>query len=88
MGTDTRALTLAANTSDAYSASAFGSVAWVEAAQMLVDLGLTDEQIEGVLRSKWTRWCRDHFGQPEYYVAELYRMVAKATPEHINELIS
>ena len=87
MDTDTRALRLAANTSDAYSASDFGSVLWVEAAQMLVDFGLTDEQIEAVLRSKWTRWCRDSFGEPKYYVAELYRKVAKATPEHINELI-
>lgn len=84
---DLKALTLAAKTHDAHSASCFGSVAWVEAAQMLLDFGLTDEQAEAVLRSKWTRWCRDNFGEPKYYVAELYRKVATANPEHINELI-
>ena len=82
-----RAPTIAANTSDAYSADAFGPVLWVQAAQMLVELGLSDEQCEAVLRSKWTRWCRDSFGEPEYYVAELYRMVATASTESINDLV-
>ena len=82
-----RSLTIAAKTSDAYSADAFGPVAWVQAAQMLVDYGLSDEQCEAVLRSKWTRWCRDHFGVPEYYVAELYRMVATSTKDDIHALI-
>lgn len=85
-GSDLKALMLAAKTYDAYSADMFGSVAWVEAAQMLLDYGLDERQAEGVLRSKWTRWCRDAFGEPQYYVAELYRMVAKATPAHIEEL--
>jgi len=85
--TTMRALNLAAKTADAHSADAFGPVRWVEASQMLVDLGLTDEQIKGVLRSKWTRWCRDHFSEPHYYVAELYRTVATARPTEINALI-
>ena len=82
-----RSLTIAANTLDAYSADVFGPVAWVQAAQMLVDCGLSDEQCEAILRSKWTRWCRDHFGVPEYYVAELYRMVKTSTNQKINDLI-
>lgn len=81
------ALMLAAKTADAYSADCFGPVMWVEAAKMLLDYGLTEEQAEAVLRSKWTRWCRDHFGEPQYYVAELYRMVAKATQPEIDALI-
>ena len=82
------ALRLAARTADAYSAECFGSVAWVQAAQMLLDFGLSDRQAEAVLRSKWTRWCRDHFGVEEYYDAELYRMVAAAAPGAIDELIA
>ena len=84
---DMSALRLAAKTADAYSADCFGSVRWVEAAKMLLDLGLTEEQAEAVLRSKWTRWCRDAFGEPQYYVAELYRRVATSTREQIEDLL-
>ncbi len=83
---DLTALRLAAKTSDAYSADCFGSVRWVEAAKMLLDFGLTEDEAEWVLRSKWTRWCRDHFGVPENYVAELYRIVATAEPGRIKAL--
>ena len=80
------ALTLAAKTSDAYSADAFGPIRWVQAAKMLLDYGLSEKQAEDVLRSKWTRWCRDHFGEPQFYVAELYRMVATSSSDEIDGL--
>lgn len=84
---DMTAVKLAAKTSDAYSADCFGPVEWVKAAEMLLDYGLTEEQAEAVLRSKWTRWCRDSFGEHQFYVAELYRRVAKSTPAEINALM-
>ena len=84
---DMKALKLAAETADAYSADCFGPVRWVQAAKMLVDYGLSDEEVTAVLRSKWTRYCRDHFGEPQFYVAELYRMVAQAKPDEIRALI-
>lgn len=84
---DMTALHLAARTANAYSADLFGPARWLEAAQMLLDYGLSEEQAEAVLRSKWTRWCRDNFGEPKYYVAELYRMVATKTKAEINDLL-
>jgi hypothetical protein len=84
---DMTALHIAAKTADAYSADCFGPVEWVKAAKMLLDYGLTEQQTEAVLRSKWTRWCRDNFGVEQFYVAELYRMVACAKPGEINALV-
>lgn len=84
---DMSALKVAANTADAYSADCFGPVEWVKAAEMLLEYGLTEEQAEAVLRSKLTRWCRDSFGEHQFYVAELYRQVATMTTEEIDNLI-
>lgn len=82
-----KALTIAARCSDAYSADMWGPVAWVQAAQMLVDMGLTDEQVEGVLRSKLTRWARDAFGEPSTYLGALYQNVLRLRREgRLNEL--
>ena len=52
---------VAANTSDAYSAGAFGAEEWEKAAAMLADRGYTQREAETVLRSKATRWCRDAY---------------------------
>lgn len=84
---DMSAVRLAAKTADASSAYNFGSVRWVEAAQMLLDYGLTEAEAEAVLRSKWTRWCRDAFGEPKYFVAELYRKVATSSSDEIKALM-
>lgn len=70
-----KALTIAAKCSDAYSADAWGPIAWVQAAQMLIDMGLEDDQVEGVLRSKLTRWARDEYGEPSTYLGSLYQQV-------------
>lgn len=70
-----RALTIAAKAADAYSADMWGPVAWVEAAQMLCDMGLSDQEVEGVLRSKLTRWARDSFGEPSTYLGCLCSQV-------------
>ncbi len=42
---DMTAVKLAAKTADAYSADCFGPVEWVKAAEMLLDYGLTEEQL-------------------------------------------
>lgn len=76
-----KALTIAARCSDAYSADMWGPVAWVEAAQMLIDMDLTDEQVENVLRSKLTRWARDAFCKPSTYLGDLYHNVLQARRE-------
>ena len=72
-----KALTIAEKCSDAYSADAWGPVAWVQAAQMLIDMQLTDDQVEGVLRSKLTRWARDAYNEPSTYLGSLYQQVYK-----------
>lgn len=52
---------LANETSDAYSADSFNS--WVEVARVLARCGFNVWEAEAILRSKWTRWCRDEFGE-------------------------
>jgi hypothetical protein len=72
---DMRPLALAAATADAYSADAWGPVAWVQAAQMLCAMGLSDDEVQGVLRSKLTRWARDSYGEPSTYLGVLCQQV-------------
>lgn len=83
-----RPLRLAAATADAYSADAWGPVAWVNAAQMLCDMGLSDDQVRGVLRSKLTRWARDAFMEPSTYPGVLCQQVMTLKREaRLNEYI-
>ncbi len=80
------ALILAAKTADAYSADAWGPVLWVQAAQMLLAMDLSDDQVEGVLRSKLTRWARDSWGDPSTYLGELGGSVNRLKKEgRLNE---
>jgi|SRR5262245_30130473 len=46
-------------TASAYSFDAYGEKGWRGAIRMLMQHGLTDDQIDAVLRSKWTRWAGD-----------------------------
>ena len=93
---DMTALTIAAKCSDAYSADIFGPVLWVRAAEVLLEMGLDSEEAEAVLRSKWTRWCRDEVDGTAVgdtmYVESLYFMVRKSIEvcgkEQIRELIA
>jgi hypothetical protein len=48
---------MARKTADAYSADSFRS--WPACAKLLAERGYTAEQAEAILRSKWTRWCRE-----------------------------
>jgi hypothetical protein len=63
---------LAEKTKDAYSAYAFeADNEWSKAAQMLLDREYSEIEAERILRSKFTRWCRDSFsahdeGKAEY----------------------
>jgi hypothetical protein len=72
---DMRPLKLAAETADAYSADIWGPVAWCEAALMLCDMGLSDDEVRGVLRSKLTRWARDAYSEPSTYLGVLCQQV-------------
>lgn len=84
---NTQALRMAYKTRDAYSANAFGSVRWVQATQMLFDLGLTSAYVEAVLRSKYTRWCRDASNGPSEYVHSLETIVKKLKVIQLEELL-
>lgn len=66
-----RPLVLAAKTANAYSADVWGPALWVQAAEMLCAMDLRDDQVEGILRSKLTRWARDAFGEPSTYLGVL-----------------
>lgn len=57
-----RAKRIAEATADAYSHDAFGDREWLRSTHMLIDMGYTDEEVEAILRSKWTRWARDEEG--------------------------
>src|SRR5690606_5201867 len=65
---------LAWQTADAYSADIWGAVSWVQAAQMLLDMGFSEWQVRAVLRSKMTRWARDAFGEPSTWLGALYKL--------------
>lgn len=56
------ARTVALATSDAYSYDRYGVNAWLATAKYLEKQGLTDRQIEAILRSKHTRWAMDAAG--------------------------
>lgn len=49
--------------SDAYSFDRYGASGWRGAAQVLAKRGLSPDEIEAVLRSKWTRWAGDWSGK-------------------------
>lgn len=59
MARDERVETLVDKTASAYSFDAYGEKGWRSCIKMLIKRGLTDRQIEAVLRSKWTRWAGD-----------------------------
>lgn len=65
---------IAWETSDAYSADIWGAVMWTAAAQMLLDMGFSEKTAAQILRSKMTRWARDHFGEKSTWLGELATM--------------
>ncbi len=52
---------LAERCADAYSADRYRS--WSHVAFELLKMGLTEQEAEAVMRSKWTRWAADVSGQ-------------------------
>lgn len=57
-----RARAIAAKCEDAYSFDRYRS--WNAVAQVLLDMGFDDEQVEEFMRSKWTRWAADAANTP------------------------
>lgn len=56
---------LAIKTCDAYSYDAYGADEWRKAIGHLIGLDYDNEQIEAIMRSKWTRWARDEHSSYE-----------------------
>lgn len=86
-----KARELAEKTKDAYSADAFGEAEWKKAAKMLLKRGYSPAQAEGILRSKWTRWCRDAYsdageGKAKYLEQFLDEPKNNCTLEHVESL--
>ena len=69
-----RALKVAWETADAYSADMWGPVAWVQAAEMLLAMDFTEAETRAILRSKMTRWARDAWGDSATFLGALYKM--------------
>ena len=53
------ALEIARKSRDAYSYDGYGVIGWDACAILLARRGFNAEQIEEILRSKWTRWAGD-----------------------------
>jgi hypothetical protein len=82
--TDTKkmvACRIAWETADAYSADIWGAVMWTEASQMLLDMCFTEEQVAQILRSKMTRWARDHYCERSTWLGELATMANRDRKE-------
>jgi hypothetical protein len=50
---------IAESTRDAYSFFRYGDKSWFACCRMLARRGFNAEQIEAIMRSKWTRWAAD-----------------------------
>ncbi len=85
------ALIVAKKCQDAYSCSAYTPAGWRQCAVMLAKRRFNKEQIEEVLRSKWTRWAGDGSSkQYGYYTSgDLARFLdsTSTTPEKLQALI-
>ena len=72
---------IAWETSDAYSADIWGAVMWTEAAQMLLDMSFSERAVEQIMRSKMTRWARDHYVERSTWLGELATMANRERKE-------
>lgn len=72
---------IAWETADACSAGIWGPVMWTEAAQMLLDMDFSEASVAQILRSKMTRWARDHYGERSTWLGELATMANRDRKE-------
>jgi hypothetical protein len=72
---------IAWETADAYSADIWGPVLWTAAAQMLLDMGFAEVAVAQILRSKMTRWARDHYIEQSTWLGELATMASRDRKE-------
>lgn len=75
---------IAWETADAYSADIWGPVMWTQAAQMLLDMEFSEAHVAQILRSKMTRWARDHYGEPSTWLGELATMASRDRKEIVS----
>jgi hypothetical protein len=62
---------IAWETADAYSADIWGPVMWTQAAQMLLNMNFSEQEVDDILRSKMTRWSRDKWGDSSTWLGQL-----------------
>jgi hypothetical protein len=76
---------------DAYSFDAYGEKEWAKTVQFLIDNGFSDPaDIEAIMRSKHTRWARDHAsgyeGSAKIFAAYFQDCQREFTPAKVAEL--
>jgi hypothetical protein len=62
MKTSSLAKHIAEKTEDAYSADRYSN--WAAVAEVLLQRGHSEAEVEEILRSKWTRWAADASNKP------------------------
>lgn len=78
---------IAESTSEAYSWGRYNS--WEACIKALKKMGLTDNEVEAILLSKWTRWAADSSSAPygKATSKDLMRYIEKSeSPESIKRL--
>ena len=79
------ALTIAAQTQDAYNCDSYSPAGWRQCCVMLAAKGFDHEAIETIMRSKWTRWAGDGALTTRYgkhNSGDLARFMGTTTPDN------
>lgn len=74
---------------DAFSFDRYGTLNWTRCIKALRRETFTDEDIETILRSKWTRWAADA-GSKRYGAAtakDLVNFVRRSAPDELASLL-
>lgn len=74
--------------SDAYSTSNYNGN-WIPCIKMLRKRGYDDQQVEAIIRSKWTRWAADQSNKAygKANSADLARFLKDVTLTEVNDLV-
>ena len=74
--------------SDAYSTDNYKGN-WVPCIKMLRKRGYDDQQVEAIIRSKWTRWAADSSNKAYGHAnsADLSRYLENVTLAEVNDLV-
>ena len=69
---------------DAYSFDRYGAENWARCTRALLKMGFSLENVESIVRSKWTRWAADEGGKPygKATAKDLIAFVSKQSNAH------